>query len=136
MLAKAEELANSINTTGADLSGLASEYGASVMESGLTKRTGQGLGDDVNPAVAAALFTLEERKAKAIQTGEDVLVVKLDEIKSADANTVDAGRVTDELKEAINEDILAQYLTYLREEISVSVNNSVINGLYAPTAAN
>lgn len=136
MLAKAEELANSINTTGADLAGLASEDGASVMESGLTKRTGQGLGDDVNPAVAAALFTLEERKAKAIQTGEDVLVVKLDEIKSADANTVDAGRVTDELKEAINEDILAQYLTYLREEISVSVNNSVINGLYAPTATN
>ncbi|MAL40316.1 MAG: peptidylprolyl isomerase [Thalassospira sp.] len=136
MVAKAEELANSVNTSDADLSAVASENGASVKESGLTKRTGQGLGADVNPAVAAALFTLEDGKAKAIQTGEDVLVVRLDEIKQANVETADAQPVNDELKQAINEDILSQYLDYLRDEISVTVNNSVINGLYAPSAAN
>jgi len=136
MVAKAEELANSVNTSGADLSAVASENGASVKESGLTKRTGQGLGAEVNPAVAAALFTLEDGKAKAIQTGEDVLVVRLDEIKQANVETADAQPVNDELKQAINEDILSQYLDYLRDEISVTVNNSVINGLYAPSAAN
>lgn len=136
MVAKAEELANSVNTSGADLAAVAAENGASVKESGLTKRTGQGLGADVNPAVAAALFTLEDGKAKAIQTGEDVLVVRLDEIKQANVETADAQPVNDELKQAINEDILSQYLDYLRDEISVTVNNSVINGLYAPSAAN
>jgi len=64
------------------------------------------------------------------------MIVKLDEIQAADINTADAAPVNDELKEALNEDILAQYLNYLNEEISVSVNNSVINELYQPTAAN
>ncbi|WP_336081181.1 peptidyl-prolyl cis-trans isomerase [Thalassospira sp. CH_XMU1448-2] len=136
MLAKAEELANTINSNGADLAAVASEDGAEVMESGLTKRTGQGLGDNVNPAVAAALFTLEDGKAKAIQTGEDILIVRLDNIKVADAQTADASMVSNELKSAINEDILSQYLGYLRDEISVTVNNTVINELFAPTAAN
>lgn len=136
MMAKAEELANTINSNGADLAAVASEDGAKVMESGLTKRTGQGLGDNVNPAVAAALFTLEDGKAKAIQTGEDILIVRLDNIKVADAQTADASMVSDELKSAINEDILSQYLGYLRDEISVTVNNTVINELFAPTAAN
>ncbi|WP_336232760.1 peptidyl-prolyl cis-trans isomerase [Thalassospira sp. CH_XMU1458] len=136
MMEKAEELAGNINTSGADLATLASEDGADVRETGLTRRTGRGLADDVNPAVAAALFTLEDGKAKAVQTGEDVMIVKLDEIQAADINTADAAPVNDELKEALNEDILAQYLNYLNEEISVSVNNSVINELYQPTAAN
>lgn len=136
MMEKAEELAGNINTTGADLATLAAEDGADVRETGLTRRTGRGLADDVNPAVAAALFTLEDGKAKAVQTGEDVMIVKLDEIQAADINTADAAPVNDELKEALNEDILAQYLNYLHEEISVSVNNSVINELYQPTAAN
>jgi peptidyl-prolyl cis-trans isomerase D len=136
MLAKAEELADSVNTTGADLAMLALDGSASIKETGMTKRTGQGLADDVNPAVAAALFTLEDGKAKAIQSGSDVLLVKLDEIKSADIATASAAPVNDELKQAINEDILAQYLNHLNEEISVTVNNSVINGLYMPTATN
>jgi len=136
MMEKAEELAGNINNTGADIAALASEDATTVRETGMTRRTGQGLGDDVNPAVAAALFTLEDGNAKAVQTGEDVLVVKLDDIQAADINTADAKPVNDELKEALNEDILAQYLNYLNEEISVSVNNSVINELYTPTAAN
>lgn len=136
MMAKAEELVASINNSGADLTTLASEQGATIKQSGLTKRTGQGLGDDVSPSVAAALFTLETGKAKAIQSGEDVLVVKLDEIRPANIDTADAAPVNDELKEAINQDILAQYLDYLNEEISVSINQSVINGLYAPAATN
>jgi len=136
MMEKAEELAGNINTSGADLATLASEDGADVRETGLTRRTGRGLADDVNPAIAAALFTLEDGKAKAVQTGEEVMIVKLDEIQAADINTADAAPVNDELKEALNEDILAQYLNYLNEEISVSVNNSVINELYQPTAAN
>ncbi len=136
MMEKAEELAGNINTSGADLAALATEDGADVRETGLTRRTGRGLAEDVNPAVAAALFTLEDGKAKAVQTGEDVMIVKLDEIQAADINTADAAPVNDELKEALNEDILAQYLNYLNEEISVSVNNSVINELYQPTAAN
>lgn len=106
---------------------------ASVRETGMTRRTGQGLADDVNPAIAATLFTLEDGKAKAVQTGEDVIVVKLDDIQAADITTADAAPVNDELKQALNEDILAQYLNYLNEEISVSVNNSVINELYMPT---
>ncbi|HAI30411.1 MAG TPA: peptidylprolyl isomerase, partial [Thalassospira sp.] len=116
MMEKAEELAGNINTTGADLATLATEDGADVRETGLTRRTGRGLADDVNPAVAAALFTLEDGKAKAVQTGEDVMIVKLDEIQAADINTADAAPVNDELKEALNEDILAQYLNYLNEE--------------------
>ncbi len=133
MLAKAEELAGNINTSGADIATLASEDGASVRETGMTRRTGQGLADDVNPTIAATLFTLEDGKAKAVQTGEDVIVVKLDDIQAADITTADAAPVNDELKQALNEDILAQYLNYLNEEISVSVNNSVINELYMPT---
>jgi peptidyl-prolyl cis-trans isomerase D len=136
MKEKAEKLAGNINTSGADLATLASEDGASVRETGLTRRTGRGLADDVNPAVAAALFTLEDGKAKAIQTGEDVLVVALDEIQAADVATADAKPVNDELKDALDEDILAQYLNYLNEEISVTVNNTVVNELYAPTTAN
>jgi peptidyl-prolyl cis-trans isomerase D len=136
MMAKAEELASNINNTGADLATLASEDGADVRETGLTRRTGRGLADDVNPAVAAALFTLEDGKAKAIQTGEDIMIVKLDTIQATDINTADAAPVNEELKQALNEDILAQYLNYLNEEISVTVNNSVINELYMPSAAN
>ena len=136
MLAKAEELASKINTMGADINTLATQDGATVRTSGLTKRTGQGLGDDVNPAVAAALFTLEYGKAKAVQTGDSVIVVKLDDVKAANIATADAAPVNDELKKAINEDILAQYLNYLNDEMSVTVNNSVITGLYAPAAAN
>ena len=136
MMEKAEELAGNINNSGADIAMLASEDGASVRETGMTRRTGQGLADDINPAVAAALFTLEDGKAKAVQTGAEVVVVKLDEIQAADINTADAAPVNDELKEALNEDILAQYLNHLNEEISVSVNNSVINELYMPAAAN
>ncbi|MEQ9348836.1 MAG: SurA N-terminal domain-containing protein [Thalassospira sp.] len=136
MLAKAEELAGNINTTGADINTLADQDNATVQTTGLTKRTGQGLGDDVNPSVAAALFTLENGKAKAVQTGDSVIVVKLDDIKAANIETADATPVTDELKSAIDEDILAQYLDYLNEEISVTVNNSVITELYAPVAAN
>ncbi|MEQ8393465.1 MAG: SurA N-terminal domain-containing protein [Thalassospira sp.] len=136
MLAKAEELAGNINTTGADINTLADQDNATVQTTGMTKRTGQGLGDDVNPSVAAALFTLENGKAKAVQTGDSVIVVKLDDIKAANIETADATPVTDELKSAIDEDILAQYLDYLNEEISVTVNNSVITELYAPVAAN
>ena len=136
MKEKAEKLASSINDSGADLATLASEDGASVRETGLTRRTGRGLAEDVNPAVAAALFTLEDGKAKAIQTGEDVLVVALDKIQAADVATADAKPVNDEIKDALNEDILAQYLNYLNEEISVTVNNTVVNELYAPTSAN
>ncbi|MDG4719581.1 MULTISPECIES: SurA N-terminal domain-containing protein [Thalassospira] len=135
MMAKAEELANNVNS-GSDIATLALDDAASLKETGLTKRTGQGLGNDVNPSVAAALFTLEAGKAKAIQTGEEILVVRLDDIKLADAQTADASSINDELKSAINEDILSQYLGYLRDEISVTVNNTVINGLYAPTATN
>lgn len=135
MLAKAEELANNINS-GSDIATLAIDDGASLKETGLSKRTGQGLGNDVNPAIAAALFTLEAGKAKAIQTGEDILVVRLGDIKHADAQTADTSMITDELKSAISEDILSQYLGYLRDEISVTVNNTVINELYAPTATN
>ncbi len=136
MMEKAEELADKINNTGADIATLAADDATTVRETGMTRRTGRGLADDVNPAIAAALFTLEDGKAKAIQTGEDVILVKLDDIQAADINTADAKPVNDELKEALNEDILAQYLNYLNEEISVSVNNSVINELYTPTAAN
>ncbi|WP_430475538.1 SurA N-terminal domain-containing protein [Thalassospira lucentensis] len=136
MLAKAEQLAGNINTTGADINTLADQDNATVQTTGMTKRTGQGLGDDVNPSVAAALFTLENGKAKAVQTGDSVIVVKLDDIKAANIETADATPVTDELKSAIDEDILAQYLDYLNEEISVTVNNSVITELYAPVAAN
>ena len=136
MMEKAEELADKINNTGADIATLAADDATTVRETGMTRRTGRGLADDVNPAVAAALFTLEDGNAKAIQTGEDVILVKLDDIQAADINTADAKPVNDELKEALNEDILAQYLNYLNEEISVSVNNSVINELYTPTAAN
>ena len=105
------------------MSTLLTVEGLSVRFSGLTAL------DDVS-------FTLEDGNAKAIQTGEDVILVKLDDIQAADINTADAKPVNDELKEALNEDILAQYLNYLNEEISVSVNNSVINELYTPTAAN
>ncbi|MBO6807108.1 SurA N-terminal domain-containing protein [Thalassospira sp.] len=136
MMEKAEELADKINNTGADIATLAADDATTVRETGMTRRTGRGLADDVNPAIAAALFTLEDGNAKAIQTGEDVILVKLDDIQAADINTADAKPVNDELKEALNEDILAQYLNYLNEEISVSVNNSVINELYTPTAAN
>jgi len=136
MLAKAEELANDINNTGADIATTAANDGAEVKQSGLTKRDGNGLNDDVSPSVAAALFSLEDGKAKALQTSENVIIVKLDDIKAANTDTADAAPVTDELKQAINQDILAQYLDYLNEEISVSINNSVINELYAPAAAN
>ncbi|PKR59555.1 peptidyl-prolyl cis-trans isomerase [Thalassospira lohafexi] len=136
MLAKAEELANDINNTGADIATTAANDGAEVKQSGLTKRDGNGLNDGVSPSVAAALFSLEDGKAKALQTSENVIIVKLDDIKAAKTDTADAAPVTDELKQAINQDILAQYLDYLNEEISVSINNSVINGLYAPAAAN
>ncbi|KZB72806.1 MULTISPECIES: SurA N-terminal domain-containing protein [Thalassospira] len=136
MMEKAEELADKINNTGADIATLAADDATAVRETGMTRRTGRGLADDVNPAIAAALFTLEDGNAKAIRTGEDVILVKLDDIQAADINTADAKPVNDELKEALNEDILAQYLNYLNEEISVSVNNSVINELYTPTAAN
>lgn len=136
MLEKADQLAASINDQNADIASLATSENAEITESGLTKRTGQGLADGVSPAVAAALFTLEEGKAKAIQSGENVLVLKLDEIKAATIAEGDADPVVTELKQALNEDILAQYLDYLQDEISVSVNNSVINGLYPQTAAN
>jgi peptidyl-prolyl cis-trans isomerase D len=136
MLEKADQLAASINDQNADIASLATNENAEIRESGLTKRTGQGLADGVSPAVAAALFTLNEGKAKAIQSGENVLVLKLDEIKAATITEGDADPVVTELKQALNEDILAQYLDYLQDEISVSVNNSVINGLYPQTAAN
>jgi len=136
MLEKADQLAASINDQNADIASLATSENAEITESGLTKRTGQGLADGVSPAVAAALFTLDEGKAKAIQSGENVLVLKLDEIKAATIAEGDADPVVTELKQALNEDILAQYLDYLQDEISVSVNNSVINGLYPQTAAN
>lgn len=136
MLEKADQLAASINDQNADIASLATSENAEITESGLTKRTGQGLEDGVSPAVAAALFTLDEGKAKAIQSGENVLVLKLDEIKAATIAEGDADPVVTELKQALNEDILAQYLDYLQDEISVSVNNSVINGLYPQTAAN
>lgn len=136
MLEKADQLAASINDQNADIASLATSENAEIAESGLTKRTGQGLADGVSPAVAAALFTLDEGKAKAIQSGENVLVLKLDEIKAATIAEGDADPVVTELKQALNEDILAQYLDYLQDEISVSVNNSVINGLYPQTAAN
>ncbi|RCK34380.1 peptidylprolyl isomerase [Thalassospira xiamenensis] len=136
MLEKADQLAASINDQNADIASLATSENAEITESGLTKRTGQGLADGVSPAVAAALFTLDEGKAKAIQSGENVLVLKLDEIKAATIAEGGADPVVTELKQALNEDILAQYLDYLQDEISVSVNNSVINGLYPQTAAN
>jgi len=136
MLEKADQLAASINDQNADIASLATSDNVEITESGLTKRTGQGLADGVSPAVAAALFTLDEGKAKAIQSGENVLVLKLDEIKAATIAEGDADPVVTELKQALNEDILAQYLDYLQDEISVSVNNSVINGLYPQTAAN
>ena len=136
MKEKADELAAKINDSGADLAALAAEDNASGRETGLTLRNGRGLAEGVSPAIAAALFTLEEGKAKAVQTGENVLIVKLDKIQAADFTTADAKPVNDELKNALNEDILAQYISYLNEEISVTVNNSVVNELYAPTSAN
>ncbi|MCC9622983.1 SurA N-terminal domain-containing protein [Thalassospira sp. MA62] len=136
MLAKAEELADAINTNGTDVTTVASEDGATVRDTGLTTRTGRGLADDVNPSVAAALFTLDDGKAKAIQTGDSVLVVKLDQVQAADTQSADSSSVQNELKQNITQDLVSQYLDYLNDEISVSINNSVINGLYTPAGAN
>ncbi|WP_417816078.1 SurA N-terminal domain-containing protein [Thalassospira alkalitolerans] len=136
MIEKADQLAASINDQSADIATLATSDNAELIKSGLAKRTGEGLASNVSPAVAATLFTLEEGKAKAIQSGDSVLVLKLDEIKAADIAEGDADPVISELKQALNQDILAQYLDYLQNEISVSVNNSAINALYPQTAAN
>ena len=136
MLEKADQLAASINDQNADIATLATSDNAELEQSGLTKRTGQGLQGNVSPAVAAALFTLEEGKAKAVQSGDNVLVLKLDQIKAGTIAEGAADPVVTELKQGLNEDILAEYLDYLQDEISVSVNNSVINGLYPQTAAN
>ncbi|WP_417804903.1 peptidyl-prolyl cis-trans isomerase [Thalassospira lucentensis] len=135
MLAKAEKLASDVNN-GTAIATVASEDGANVQQTGMTKRDGQGLSQNVNPSIAAALFSLEDGKAKSLQTGENIVVVKLDDVKAANTDTADAAPVKDELRQAIDQDIVAQYLDYLRDEISVSVNQGVINGLYAPAAEN
>ncbi|MFH1803435.1 MAG: SurA N-terminal domain-containing protein [Pseudomonadota bacterium] len=135
LIEQAEQLASDINAGDQNITAQAENLGHSVMETGLTRRTGEGLAPDVSPAVAATLFQLEKGKAQVVQSGNGILVVSLTDINEAQNDDLVTDPVSTELRNALNQDLLSQYLNYLRDDISVTVNSNVINNLYAPQPA-
>ncbi|MDP2697800.1 SurA N-terminal domain-containing protein [Thalassospira sp.] len=135
LVEQAEQLASDINAGGQNITTQAENLGHSVVETGLTRRTGEGLAPDVSPAVAATLFQLEKSKAQVVQSDDRILVVTLTDINEAQIDGLATDPVSTELRNALNQDLLSQYLNYLRDDISVTVNNSVVNNLYAPQPA-
>lgn len=132
---KADALAKQINEQGAKFDAVAKDLDDSINDTGMTKRDGSGLAPDVPPAVAGTLFGLDQGKAKTVQSGDDVLLVVLDTVKAAKQSTGDDKDIASELSQGIGQDLTSEYLDHLQNEISVSVNNSVIQGLY-PQAGN
>ncbi|OKH90046.1 SurA N-terminal domain-containing protein [Thalassospira sp. TSL5-1] len=133
---KADALAARINDGSAKLEAIATELDNSIDETGETTRDGRGLSADASPAIAGALFDLQKGKAKSVNGANGVAVVVLDNVKAANTDLGKDDPIIAELQDSLKQDIVSQYLDYLRDNISVSVNNSVINGLYAQNAAN
>lgn len=133
---KADALAARINDGSAKIEAIATELDNSIDETGDTKRDGRGLSADASPAIAGALFELEKGKAKSVVGANGVAVVVLDDVKGAASDLGKNDPIVSELQDSLDQDIVSQYLDYLRDDISVSLNNGVINGLYAQNTAN
>ncbi|OSQ35289.1 SurA N-terminal domain-containing protein [Thalassospira sp. MCCC 1A01428] len=131
---KADALAARINDQGAKIDDIAAELDNSIDDTGMTKRDGRGLSADANPAIAGALFNLAQGKAQSVVGQNGVSVVVLDTIKPAGDTTGKDDPIVSELQDSLDQDIVSQYLDYLRDDISISLNNGVVNGLYAQNA--
>ncbi len=133
---KADALAARINDGSAKLETIATELDNSINDTGETTRDGRGLSADATPAIAGALFDLKKGKAKSVTSTNGVALVVLDNVKAANTDLGKDDPIIAELQDSLKQDVVSQYLDYLRDDISVSVNNSVINGLYAQNSGN
>jgi peptidyl-prolyl cis-trans isomerase D len=125
-LDKAKKLADRANT-GATLESLAQETGAEVKTARGLKRN-EAAADFDNAAVAAA-FSVKEGNATYALEGDgrgarliQPVAVRLPPFVAASEA---ASKLTEETKEGLAKDVLAQYLDALQQELGVTVNESL-----------
>jgi len=95
-------------------------------------RTGRGLKDQLPPALVEKLFTKLPGDAAMARGTDAYVVTQLKDIKLVEstAEKEDAKELTENLKQAIGNDILNQLANGLRKEHKVTINQQAIDQLY------
>ena len=114
---------------GIQLSAIAESEGLPFAERTPLTRSGGGASEPGDRELAAALFALKQGEISSLRAGDSYQVAKLIEIRpadpSADRETVE--RLTAQLADAMEGDLLAQFAAALRQSYNVSVNAQLID---------
>jgi peptidyl-prolyl cis-trans isomerase D len=118
---------------GAELAALGAEQGYSVRTTAALARDGYGLDPAVSPLALTHLFGLAvgEVATAAAPNGQSHVVARLQKIQDADpAGDAEAiERLTEELRQAVGNDLLAQYAVALEADYGVSIDRASIDAL-------
>src|SRR5690606_36134154 len=95
-------------------------------------RDGRDAASGLGPAAVERLFTLERGGVAAVADGDDKVVVRLAEIREAQPgdDPAAADEVSDNLRGAISNDVMSQFMAALQNDIPVSVNRAAIDRLF------
>ncbi len=129
---KAEALAERAKV-GNELETLAAEAGLVVSTTAPITRFETAPARTPSPALASKLFRIQPGEVTTATAPEGHIVAKLIEIQPADpaANADDVAAVKDGLTGALQGDLLEQFVTTLRAEYGVTVNERMIEDLLA-----
>ncbi len=129
---KAEALAERAKV-GNDLETLAAEAGFVVSTTAPITRFETAAGRTPSPALASKLFQIQPGEVTTVTAPQGHIVAKLIEIQPADpaGNADDVAAVKDGLTGALQNDLLEQFITTLRAEYGVTVNERMLEDLLA-----
>lgn len=117
---------------GTSLGKLAEKSSLSLKRTEPFDRTGRGLKDRLPPALVEKLFTTLPGDSAMARGTNAYVVAQLKDIKPVEstAGKEDAKELTENLKQAIGNDILNQLANGLRKEHKVTINQQAIDQLY------
>ncbi|MDH7794822.1 MULTISPECIES: SurA N-terminal domain-containing protein [unclassified Beijerinckia] len=103
----------------------AKELGATVELANDVKRTGS---EKLSPAVVARVFSVANGAIASVADGLDRVIFKVVDSVTPPLDADDEGlkAVEDRLKPALSEDILAQYVTRLQNDLGVTINDAAV----------
>ncbi len=129
---KAEALAERAKV-GSELETLAAEAGLVVSTTAPITRFETALARTPSPALASKLFRIRPGEVTTATASEGHIVAKLIEIQPADpaGNADDVAAVEEGLTGALQGDLLEQFITTLRAEYGVTVNERMLEDLLA-----
>lgn len=116
---------------GGDLKRLAAENGYAYAEAKPFGRTGAGASTPLPPELVAALFSAKPGEVVMANAPQGAIVAKLEAVKPVDEKADEAAvsRLRDQLRGAMDSDLLSAFAEALRAEYGVEINESVLNNL-------